>query len=124
MTEWRVMAEAKLVGGGRGQPVTLRGGFPSRDAAEDHPVLMSAWARVWVEETPRGKERKAAGSVDTRPPDMPWSIERRVKHAYLLDCHGRRIGTFLGPSERQEQIIRIIEERCGGERENTTLGGV
>jgi hypothetical protein len=33
-----------------GKVVTLREGFPSRAAAEDFPVRLSKWRRVWVEQ--------------------------------------------------------------------------
>lgn len=46
MPEWQVCAQA-VDGGG---PLVLRRGFPSREAAEDHPVKLALWARVWVEE--------------------------------------------------------------------------
>ena len=32
-----------------GEVVTLREGFPSRAVAEDFPVRLSKWRRVWVE---------------------------------------------------------------------------
>jgi hypothetical protein len=32
-----------------GEVVTLREGFPSRAVAEDFPVRLAKWRRVWVE---------------------------------------------------------------------------
>ena len=32
-----------------GEVVILRRGFASQDEAEDHPIQMSLWKRVWVE---------------------------------------------------------------------------
>ncbi len=43
-TEYAVKAETK-----EGNVLTLRRGFVSYDAAEDHPVQMKLWTRVWVE---------------------------------------------------------------------------
>jgi hypothetical protein len=42
--EYAVKAETK-----EGDIVTLRRGFPSRSDAEDFPVRLSLWRRVWVE---------------------------------------------------------------------------
>jgi hypothetical protein len=33
----------------KGEVQVLRSGFASKDQAEDHPVKMSLWKRVWVE---------------------------------------------------------------------------
>jgi hypothetical protein len=42
--EYAVKAETK-----EGDVIILRRGFPSRSDAEDHPVRLSLWKRVWVE---------------------------------------------------------------------------
>jgi hypothetical protein len=42
--EYSVKAETK-----EGDVITLRRGFPSRSDAEDYPVRLSLWRRVWVE---------------------------------------------------------------------------
>ena len=42
--EYAVKAETK-----EGDVITLRRGFPSRSDAEDFPVRLSRWRRVWVE---------------------------------------------------------------------------
>ena len=42
--EYAVKAETK-----EGDVIILRRGFPSRSGAEDHPVRLSLWKRVWVE---------------------------------------------------------------------------
>jgi hypothetical protein len=42
--EYAVKAETK-----EGDVITLRRGFPSRSDAEDYPVRLSLWRRVWVE---------------------------------------------------------------------------
>ncbi len=57
MSEFAVMAEQH---DGIGKPLTLRRGFRSREDAEDHPVKMALWKRVWVEEI--------ASRVNTEPP--------------------------------------------------------
>src|SRR5688572_26181639 len=48
----RLMPERQVCAqmSGGGNPLVLRRGFPSREAAEDHPVKLALWARVWVEE--------------------------------------------------------------------------
>jgi hypothetical protein len=42
--EYVVKAETQ-----EGDVVTLKRGFPSRSDAEDYPVRLSLWRRVWVE---------------------------------------------------------------------------
>jgi hypothetical protein len=52
--EYEVKAETQ-----EGDVVTLKRGFPSRSDAEDYPVRLSLWRRVWVER------------VDAPPPNPP-----------------------------------------------------
>jgi hypothetical protein len=52
--EYAVRAETK-----EGDVVTLKRGFPSRSDAEDHPIHLHLWRRVWVE--------PAATSVSQQP---------------------------------------------------------
>jgi hypothetical protein len=42
--EYAVRVETK-----EGDVVTLKRGFPSRSDAEDYPVRLSRWQRVWIE---------------------------------------------------------------------------
>jgi hypothetical protein len=42
--EYAVKAETH-----EGKVLTLRRGFASQEEAEDHPIQMSRWKRVWVE---------------------------------------------------------------------------
>jgi hypothetical protein len=44
LMEYAVKAEAH-----EGMVLTLREGFPSRTVAEDFPVRLAKWRRVWVE---------------------------------------------------------------------------
>jgi hypothetical protein len=44
LMEYAVKAETH-----EGKVVTLRDGFPSRAVAEDFPVRLAKWRRVWVE---------------------------------------------------------------------------
>jgi hypothetical protein len=44
LTEYAVKAETH-----DGKVVTLRERFPSREVAEDFPVRLAKWRRVWVE---------------------------------------------------------------------------
>ena len=54
--EHAVRAETK-----EGDVVTLKRGFPSRSDAEDHPIHLHLWRRVWVE------------AVGTSVPQQPTS---------------------------------------------------
>jgi hypothetical protein len=88
-----------------GAVLTLRRGFTSRDAAEDHPVTMSLWKRVWVEEIPTPVKGPAA------LPARPWSItpaNNRASHIYLTDANGRKIATIWGSVEERKLTAEHI----------------
>ena len=57
--EYAVRAETK-----EGDVVTLKRGFPSLSDAEDYPVRLCRWRRVWVE--------PAATSVPQQPLRYDW----------------------------------------------------
>lgn len=97
MTEFAVKAEDK-----QGYVNTLRRGFASREDAEDHPVQMSLWRRVWVEEI----EPKPA-RVDTLPP-FPWSVQWIGGNAYMVGADGRKFGVLLGTQKRRECVAEIL----------------
>lgn len=82
----------------------LRRGFPTRDAAEDHPIQMSLWKRVWVEEI-----EPVPVPIET-PPPFPWTVQWIGVFAYVLDADGRRIASLLGSQKRREHVAEII---CG-----------
>jgi len=86
----------------------LRRGFKTEDAALDHRVRLSFFRPVWVEVQP------PAPGKDARPPGLPWAIEHRHgAPSYVVDVHGRRIATILGPKERREQIAAVLERLNG-----------
>jgi hypothetical protein len=92
-----------------GNVLTLRGGFATREAAEDHPVQLSLWKRVFVEQV-----------VDpvARPPQLPplpwdWVIAGEPTangsyHAYLVDATGRKIAAIWGRGEEKALIADAI----------------
>lgn len=108
-TEYAVRAETH-----EGNVMTLRRGFTSEDAAEDHPVQMNLWKRVWVE---------PVGLIQTdRPapvlPPKPWdwvaagaTSNNGTFHAYLVDANGRKIAAIWG-GEAKKLIADHILERC------------
>lgn len=53
-----------------GNVMTLRRGFSSEEAAEDHPVQMSLWKRVWVEAIP-----EAPPTPPPALPPLPWTVD-------------------------------------------------
>lgn len=83
-----------------GDPVTLRW-FPTKTAAEDFPVKLSSWKRVWVErrEAPPPVERGA----------LPWHIERNsAGFIYVLDANKSRLMSLLGSTADRERVVRIL----------------
>ena len=80
----------------------LRRGFPSQDAAEDHPVQMSLWRRVWVEPI-----ESIQPKVETVPP-FPWNVTWVGGYAYVIDADGRKIASLLGSQKRREYVAAIL----------------
>lgn len=98
MREFAVKAEL------RGEVATLRRGFATKDEAEDHPVTLACWDRVWVEEVePRPQ------SADTAPA-LPWTVLWTSGHGYVIDADGNKIASLLGSNRRREHTAAIICE--------------
>ena len=95
-----------------GKVMALRKGFATREAALDHPVKASNWAKVWVEEmvaeTP---------AIEDAPP-FPWTVEWTKGRAYVVDARGKRFASLLGTQKRREQVAEILydlsDRMCGG----------
>ena len=58
--EYAVKAETH-----QGKVLILRRGFASQEDAEDHPVRMSHWKQVWVEQVAGAAEQSRP--AETRP---------------------------------------------------------
>jgi hypothetical protein len=86
-----------------GDTHVLRHGFPTREAAEDHPVKLSLWRRVWVEEAPPGPPR------DTAFPPMPWLVEWLNGMTYVRDAKGKRFAILIGTVEKREKVAALLE---------------
>lgn len=98
-----------------GKVMTLRGGFVSQDAAEDHPVQMNLWKRVWVE--PMASEVMRPAELPPRPWD--WVTSGTVSanglfNAYLVDATGRKIGAIWGKGKEKELIADHILKCVNG----------
>jgi hypothetical protein len=78
--------------------------FPTRDDAEDHPVIAAHWRRVWVD--PVEGEIKP---VRTDAP-MPWTIEWTAGRAYVRCAYGHRIATLLGPQLVRDKVGAMLVE--------------
>lgn len=94
-----VMAETH-----EGATFKLRGGFATRDAAEDHPVTLKLWKHVWVAEIEEVAEKVEQPAV---LPPLPWdwvasmtSDANGAFHAYLVDANGRKIAAIWGGNAR------------------------
>jgi hypothetical protein len=70
--EYAVMAETH-----EGKTMTLRRGFSSQDDAEDHPVQMALWRRVWVAPVPGTETPKPAPTAAARPVGLGCRRYRR-----------------------------------------------
>lgn len=94
---------------------TLRGGFPSKEAAEKHPVDYSRWKRVWIETTEKIYE-------EPKPPELPpfpWSLEKSNTsdsngqfHAYLIDATGKKFAALWGSGDQKNLLAEHILTHC------------
>jgi hypothetical protein len=115
--EYAVMAETH-----EGKTMTLRRGFRSEEDAEDHPVQMSLWKRVWVAPVP-GTEKPIPAEATLPPRPWDWIAAGTADasgtfHAYLVDATGRKLGAIWGRrGEKQliaDHIIESVNARAGG----------
>lgn len=86
---------------GDGKEVVLRR-FDTREEAEDHPVVMKHWRRVWVAEC------EVADRLPDIAPPLPWTVEWVGGHAYVVDADGRKIASLLGSQKRREYVANVI----------------
>ena len=94
MNEYAVKAETH-----EGNIMILRRGFMSEEAAEDHPVQISLWKRVWVEPIALIEKQKAAPTLPPKPWDWISSSTDDARgqfHAYLVDATGKKIAAIWG----------------------------
>lgn len=105
-TEYAVKAETH-----EGNIFTLRGGFKSEEHAEDHPVTLSLWKRVWVEPV----LTTTAPKPDPVLPPLPWDLSvagqvdaRGSFHAYIVDATGRKIAAVWGKDGEKALIANHI----------------
>jgi hypothetical protein len=110
MTSYMVKAETH-----EGDIMTLRKGFASQGEAEDHPVTMKFWKRVWIEpdSTPAPVPKSK-----TLPP-FPWNWVAAGKpsasgafHAYLVDANGRKIAAIWGAESERALVADFIVDSC------------
>ncbi len=93
---YEVRAETK-----EGEVLVLRR-FGTRAEAEDHPVTMAFWKRVWVQPAEPEPLR------DTNPPPLPWRLQWRGIRGYVVDTNGKPVVSLLGTLERQEHAAKLI----------------
>lgn len=78
--------------------------FAAREEAEDHPVKLSQWKRVWIE---RAEPKKTIADAP-----LPWTIKTEGRWTYLIDGNGKRMASLYGSKERLDAIEKILIERC------------
>lgn len=95
-----VMAETH-----EGNIFALRRGL-TFDAAESHPVKLSLWKRVWIEE-----DRKAAPSQPPKTAPLPWRVECMGNiFTYIRDAENRRVMSLHGVEARRLNIEATLRE--------------
>lgn len=111
-TEYAVRAETH-----EGKTMTLRRGFVSRGDAENHPVIMSLWKRVWIEALGPMSD---PSEPPTLPP-LPWNwvasktpTANALYHIYLIDATGRKIAAIWGRHGEKELTANRIVDLVNG----------
>jgi hypothetical protein len=101
-----------------GSLLTLRRGFTSREAAEDHPVKASLWKRIWIESL--GPLCLQVTSEPELPP-LPWkwvssgsSDARGQFHIYLVDANGKKIAAIWGREGQKTLVAQHITGLVNG----------
>ena len=94
--------------------------FATRNEAEDYPVILAKWRRVWVVEIPA--EPSTPVRPDTgEPAPLPWTSTMSVApsgnggfYLYLVDANGRKIAAVWGrPNEKRataELILNAVNQ--------------
>lgn len=105
--EYAVMAETH-----EGKTMVLRRGFGTQEAAEDHPVQMNLWKRVWVAQMAPQIARANPPVLPPKPWDWVASNDTDARgqfHAYLVDATGRKIAAIWGGAAKELIADHIIE---------------
>ena len=109
MTTYMVKGETH-----EGAVLTLRKDFAMHEAAEDHPVTLSLWKRVWVE----ADYRPAPKPKEPTLPPFPWdwvasgiADASGTFHAYLVDATGKKIAAIWGGNKREKVGGRLHRRR-------------
>lgn len=79
--------------------------FRTQGEAEDHPVRLSRWKRVWVE------RREPPEPIDNAP--LPWRVADQGMWTYIFDAAGAKVGCVYGTPGRKKEIARIVERMMG-----------
>ena len=85
-----------------GKTHILRKGFATEDDALDHPVRLTHWKRVWVEEGPLEEQ------PDHSAPPFPWSVRWAGSLTYMVDANGKVFATLLGTRARRDHVVAIL----------------
>ena len=105
-TSWEVRAETF-----EGNEFVLRRGFTSREDAEEHPVKLSLWQRVWVQEVaPPPSAAPLPGNPSPATLRLPWRREDGAhgRLTYVRDADGGRILTVHGSVEQRDRLFAIL----------------
>jgi hypothetical protein len=104
---WEVRAETH-----EGNEFRLRGNFDTREAAEDHPVKLSLWKRVWVQEMGSSSRARLPGVPSQASLRLPWRREDRAggRFTYIRDADGRRILSLHGAGDQRDRLFAMLVE--------------
>lgn len=76
--------------------------FPTREEAEDHPVRLATWKRVWIEQV------DSAPALPAYAPPFPWQFEWERSNTYVRDGEGRRFAILMGSEARRVETVKLL----------------
>jgi hypothetical protein len=102
----------------------LRGGFATESDAEDYPVTLKQWKRVWVEPVIEALPPEAEGF-----PPFPWDWTSSSAptangqfQAYLVDANGKKIAAIWGGKHKAAIADHIL--RCCNPQDEKQLNTI
>lgn len=97
---WAVMVETL-----EGNTLPLRY-FDTEDEANDHPVKLSLWRKVWV-------QQRVFEPVVTRSFRLPWQVEEQSngRFTYIRDADGHRVASLFGTTTERASAVAIMKQK-------------
>jgi hypothetical protein len=99
-----------------GYILTIRKGFDTQEAAEDHPVTLSKWRCIWVERWVPAPPKKRVNVKEPTLPPFPWRLVLEAHpstvRVVVADATGKKIAVIAGSANVRRLIADFIIDAC------------